>query len=159
MALHKELVAIELHPVGVLNRLGGLDANHHVLRVGIVLTEVVAVVGRNQRQSEVPLQLEQSGMDPVFHWEPLVLNFQKEVFLAEDIAVGRTGLPGGRIVPFHQPLRDFPLQATGKPDQPLGMFGEKLLADARLVIEAVQRGFGRNFGEVPVTLFVLGKDQ
>ena len=35
------------------------------------------------------------------------------------------------------------------------MFGEKLLADARLVVEAVQRGFGDNLDQVAITLVVF----
>src|SRR5215470_6009015 len=35
VALHEELVAVELHPVRLLNRLCRLNADHHVLRMGI----------------------------------------------------------------------------------------------------------------------------
>jgi hypothetical protein len=39
------------------------------------------------------------------------------------------------------------------------MLGEVALADARLAVEAVQRGFGSNADEIAVTFFVLRKDQ
>ena len=77
--LHKKLVALKLHPVRVQNRLPHLDAQHHVLRVRVVLAQVVAVVRRHQRYAQVLLQLKQSRMDAVFHLQSLVLNLQKKI--------------------------------------------------------------------------------
>jgi hypothetical protein len=48
VTFHEKLVALELHPVRVLNRLPGLDAHHYVLRVSIVSPQVVAIVGGDQ---------------------------------------------------------------------------------------------------------------
>ncbi len=39
------------------------------------------------------------------------------------------------------------------------MLGEKFLADARLVIKAVQRGFGRDLDQVAVAFFVFGEHE
>src|SRR5580658_9562288 len=41
--LDVKLRAIKLHPVSLLNRLPRLDAQHHILRVRVVLAKVVAV--------------------------------------------------------------------------------------------------------------------
>ena len=81
--LDEKLVALKLHPVGLLNRLSGLNAQHYVLRVRIVFAKVVAVVRRNQRQSEISFELEQSRVDAVFHLESLILNLKKEIFAAK----------------------------------------------------------------------------
>ena len=58
VALDEEIGAMELHAVGVLDRLAGLNAEHHVLRVSIVFAEIVAVVGGHQRQAQIFFQLE-----------------------------------------------------------------------------------------------------
>ena len=50
-----------------MDRLARLNADHHVLRVGIVFAEIVAVVGGNQRKAKIFFQLEQVGMDAVLH--------------------------------------------------------------------------------------------
>src|SRR6516164_6697554 len=57
IALNVELVVSKLQTVGVVNRLSSLDTHHHVLRVGVVFTQVVAVVGGDQRDAELPFQL------------------------------------------------------------------------------------------------------
>ncbi len=41
-----------------MDRLPGLNAEHDVLRVGVILAEIVAVVGRHQRKAELFFQLE-----------------------------------------------------------------------------------------------------
>ena len=65
--LHKELVAVELHPVRVLHGLPRLDAEHHILCIGIVLAQVVAVVGCHQRQPQIFFQSKQLRIDAMFH--------------------------------------------------------------------------------------------
>ena len=52
VTLHKEIGAVELHAVRILDRLARLDAEHHILRVRIFLAEIVAVVGGHHRQAK-----------------------------------------------------------------------------------------------------------
>ena len=136
VVLDEELVAVELHAAGVVDRFAGLNAEHHVLRVGVVFAEVVAVVGGDERQAEIFFQLEQAGMDAVLHLRALILNLEKEIVLAEDVGERAGGRAGGVVIFFRQALRDFTFQASGEPDQPAGMLRQKLLAHARLVVES-----------------------
>ena len=159
VALDEELRAFEFQACGVANRLPRLDAEHHILRVSVVFAQIVAVIGRDQRQAKIFLQLEQAGMDFVFHGKALILNFEKEVFLAENIGIASGGGASGGVVPFHQAFRDFALQASGEPNQAPGVFRQKLFADARFVVKAVQRGFRSDFDEVAVAFFVFGQNQ
>ena len=117
VVLDEELGAIELHARGVVDRLAGLDAEHDVLGVGVVLAEIVAVVGGDERKAEIFFQLEEAGMDFVFHRKALVLNLEIEIFFAEDVAVGSGGGAGGIVLPFHQALGDFAFQAAGEADR------------------------------------------
>ncbi len=159
VVLDEELVAVELHARGVVNRLAGLDAEHHVLRVGVVFAEVVAVVGGDQRQAEIFFQLEEAGMDAVLHLQALILNLEKEILFAENVGVGSGGRAGGIVVAFRQAFGDFAFQASGEADQAAGMLGEKLLADARLVVKAMQRGLGSDLDQIAVAFFVFGEHQ
>ncbi len=159
MVLDEKLVAVKLHARRVVNRLAGLNAEHDVLRVGVVFAEVVAVVGGDQRQAKIFFQLEEAGMDAVLHLEALVLNLEVEVLFAENISVGGCGSSGGVVFAFGEALGDFALKAAGEANQSTGVFGEKLLADARLVIKTVERGFRRDFDQVAVAFFVLGEHQ
>ena len=157
--LNIELRALELHPVRVLDGLAGLYADHDVLGVGIVFTKVVAIIGRDQGQTEILFQIEQASVDSVLEFEALVLNFEEKVFLAEKIAVKASGRAGCIVVPFHQTLCDFPLQAAGKADQSSRVLGQKLLADARLVVETVERSFRGDLHQVAVAFFVFGEHE
>ena len=110
-ALHEKLIAMKLQPVGVVDRLAGLDADHHVLRVRIVLAQIVAVVGRHQRQTKVLFQLQQVGLNALLFGNTLVLDLEIEIALAEDVGVAGGRLAGGVVLPFRQALGNFALQA------------------------------------------------
>ena len=66
---------------------------------------------------------------------------------------------GRVVVLFHQALGDFAFQAARESDQSLGVFGQKLLAHSRLVVETAQRGFRRDLGQVAVAFFVFRQHQ
>ena len=85
MVLDEELRTLELHASRVANGLAHLDAEHDVLGVGVIFTEVVAVVGSDQWYAEIFFELEQARMDFVLHLKALVLNLEEEVLLAEDV--------------------------------------------------------------------------
>ncbi len=159
VALDEELRALKLHPRGIVNRLARLNAQHHILRMRIVLAKIVAVVGRHQRQPEILLQLEKSRMDLVLHRQALILNLEIKIVLAENVDKSSGSRARSIVLPFHQPLRDFTFQASRKPDQSARMLRQKLLAHSRLVIKAVQRSFRRNLHQIAVALFVLGQHQ
>ena len=138
MALHEELRAFEFHAGSIVNGLASLDAEHHVLRMSIFFTKVVAVIGRNQRQAHIFFKPEQSGMNAVLHRQALVLNFEIEIVFAENVAMSGGRVARGFVVPFHQPLGNFSLEAAGEADQSAGMFRKKFLAHARFVVKAMQ---------------------
>ena len=103
----EELRALKLHPVGVLDGLSGLNANHHVLSMSVVFAKIVAVVGSDQRCIQLLAELQQPRLDALFHLQALVLNFEEEILWPEDVAVGTSGLPGRVVLPFREPLCDF----------------------------------------------------
>jgi len=57
MVLDEELGTVKLHPRCIVNGLAGLDAQHHILRVGVVFAKIVAVVGGDEWQAEIFFQL------------------------------------------------------------------------------------------------------
>ena len=157
IALHEKLVAVELEPVGVVDGLAGLDAQHHILRVRIVLAKIVAIVGCHQRKAQVLLQLQQVVLNALFLGNTLVLDLEIKIALAENVGVGRGSLARRVVLAFGQPLGHFALQTRGQSDQTLRVFGEKFLADARLVVEAVQRRLGNNLNQIAIALVVFGQ--
>ena len=157
-SLHKELIAVKLQPVGIVDRLAGLDADHHVLRVRVIFAEVVAVVSRDQRQTEILFELQQVRLNALLVGNALVLNFEIEITFAEDVGEGRGGLASGIVLPFDKILGDLTLQTRREGDQSLRVLGEKFLAHARLVVKAVQRGFGDNLDQVAIAEIVFSEN-
>ena len=88
VAFDVEVAALEFHPVLVLNTLAGLNADHHVLRMGVVLAQVMAVIGGDERHPHILFKLEKIGMDAMLQLQPLVLNLEEEVLFAKNISVG-----------------------------------------------------------------------
>src|ERR1700735_1638700 len=99
--LDEELVALELQPVRILNRLAHLDAQHHILRMGVVFAQVVTVIRSHHRQPKIFLQLEQRGMDEVLLFESLILNLEEEILSAKKIAILCSRSPRRIVAPFH----------------------------------------------------------
>src|SRR5258708_590649 len=139
-ALYEELVAVKLQAVGVMNRLAGLDADQNVLRMRIVLAEIVAVIGRHHGDAKLFFQMKQVGLDAVLFRQSLVLDFEKEIVFAENLAVESGGIARGIVLAGQQVLAEFAGQASGKPNQHLGVLGQELLLNMRLRVEAVSRG-------------------
>ena len=59
VALDEKSGALELHAIGVLDGLAGLYAQHHILGVGVVFAEVMAVIGGDQREPQFFFQAKQ----------------------------------------------------------------------------------------------------
>ncbi len=136
-----------------------LHAQHHVVGVRVFAAQVVRVVGQNQRNLQIPLQLEQPLLDPLLVGQPLILNLQVEVAPAENVLVAQRRLLSLVVLVRHQVFAQFAAQAARQTHQALRVLGQIRLADARLAIEAVQRGLRGDPDQVPVALFVLRQHQ
>ncbi len=51
-------------------------------------------------------------MDAVFHLQTLILNLQKEIVFAENIAIEHRRIPRGFVLLFHQPFGNLALEAA-----------------------------------------------
>ena len=86
-ALDKKLVAVEFEAVGLVDFCAGLHAEHYVVGVRVFTAQVVRVVGGDERNAELALEAEEVGMDLLFFGQALVLNFEVEIALAEDVLI------------------------------------------------------------------------
>ena len=111
-ALHKKLVAVKTEPLLVVHLRSRLHAQHHVMRVAVLPAQIMRVVRRHQRNLQLPLQPEQRLVDLLFVLQPLVLNLQKEIPIAEDVLILLRHRFGLFIPPRHQLLAQFSAQAT-----------------------------------------------
>src|ERR1019366_5746126 len=156
-ALHGKLVATEFQAVGVVDGFTHLNAEHHVLRMGVILAEIVAVIGRDQRDVEFLLQLQQVRLDARFLRQSLVLNFEIEISFAKNVAKRNRGFASCVVLPFREVLGDFALKTRRQTNQPPGVLGQEFLADPGSVVEAVQRCFGDNLDQIAIAFVILSQ--
>ena len=109
--LDEQLLRREAQPFLVVHRLAGLDAGQDVLRARVGLLQVMRVVGRHQRNAGL-------GREPVHlrhrHAvlaQAVVLNFEEEVPLAEQVLVFVGMAPRLVVALPENRLRDLALQA------------------------------------------------
>ena len=159
-----ERVVLHPHPVGVGAELARVDAEQHVLGVGVFLVDVVGVAGRHQRNAQ-PL----GQIDRRFELQPLdldaVVHDLEEVPVAEhaagtSAAISRASRKSSTSAP---PLSSARLNSLDtQPERqmiPSLWRCQQLLVDPRLVVEAFQRRGRGQLDQVLEARAVLGQQR
>ena len=151
--------AAELEPFGIGQRRAGADAQQRIVRCVVFRMCVVRVIGRDDRQIEVPPKAHQPVADPGLDVESVVHQFEEEVVLAEDVLklAGR----GERVlvVADAKPRLDLARRATRRADEPLCVAMEKFSVGARFVVEALDARQRRQAEQVMHALGGLGQQR
>ena len=153
--LDVELVGVEPPARLVGHGLAGLDAEQDLVRLGVVAMQIVAIIGRHQRQPDLLADFAQG----------IVVRRMKFVVLQLEIVPARKHLRvrfGGLARLVHailpEPSRDLTRQASRQHDQSVRQLGENVLVDARLVVEAVLVRRRQQPAKISVTLAILRED-
>ena len=158
-ALDEKLGAVELEPVRVIHRLAGLHADQHVLRVRVIFTEIMAVIGGHHGDAQLFFQADEIAVDAMLLGQALVLYLHEEIVRAKELAIEAGRAARGFILVGQQVFADLASQAAAQGDQPFCVLGQEFLADARLVVEAVHAGFRGDLDQVAIAFFILGQHQ
>ena len=142
--------------VGSFHGLAGLDAEQHLMGAGVLTVQVVAVVGRHQRQLQLGRHLHQALVDHIL--------FRDGVFLQFDIvAVGKQfAVPaGGGDGIFHLAAAalhgHFTFEAGRHGNQTLGAPGQQFAVDAGAVVEPLLVAGRGQVGKILVPLHVFAE--
>src|ERR1700721_2241776 len=84
----------------------------------IVLAQIVTVVGRYQRNTEFLLHAEHIRVDLLFELQPLILNFEKEIPLAEDALIPPAPTRPASYLPAIRFSQNSPARHPEKPISP-----------------------------------------
>ena len=98
------------------------------------------------------------GREALVLFEAVVLNFEEEVVLAEDVAVGVGDAAGVVVLIVEDGFVEVAAEAGGEADEAFGVCGEQVLIDAGLVIEAFEVGGGDEVDEVAVAFLVFAEE-
>jgi hypothetical protein len=85
--LQVELGRVELHAVRRIEVVAGPHAEQDVVGLGLVLSDVVQIVRGDQRQADLGGQADQLLVEPALVGQAVVLEFEEEPVLPEDVAV------------------------------------------------------------------------
>ncbi len=125
--------------------------------LGVLLIQVVAIIGGHQRNTELAAELNQALVDLFLGRNPVVLQFQKIIPFSKDLLVvpgrflGLVHLVGQNI------LGNVPFETGGQRDEAFGVGGEQCLVDPWLVVVAFHLTDGGQLAQVAVPLLVFGQ--
>ncbi len=110
--------------------------------------DIMDIVGANRGNAGFRCNTHQSRHDTLFIVDIMVLEFQKEVILAEQLLHFQSGLFGFFIVAGEEKLGNLTGQARRKGDQSLMMGGKEFFVNAGLMIKALGKRAGNEFNQV-----------
>ena len=76
-----------MHPAFVLHHFAGADAKHYVMRFVIAPAEKMHVVRRHQANAQVARHVHKCCVAFLLLLHPVIVQFQEEIFRAEDIPI------------------------------------------------------------------------
>ena len=156
-ALDIELFRLHPHALVVRERFAGLNAHQHFLGVRVLLLQIVAVVGRNQRNVHLPRQGNQPRQYGFLLPQVVIHDLNIEILLAEDLLHFLHIGMGAFVLPVQQHFRQVAAQAGAQADQALVMFPDQVIVDPRLVVISRQESFADQVHQVLVSGVVLAQ--
>ena len=145
------------HPVLVVHGLACLDAQQHVVALGVLLAQIVGVVGAHHGNARLVVQPQDAPVHLCLLPDAVILQFQIEIALPEDILHGQRVLLRALIVPVHQPPGDLARQTRRQRDQPLRMLPQQVKVDAGLDVKALAERLRHHVRQIPVARLVLAQ--
>ena len=154
--LEVEGVGGEAEAARVVDGAAGLDAEQHLVGVGFLPIEVVAVVGGHQLDAQLPGEFDHAAVGHGLLGDAVFLEFQVEA-VAEDLLQLHRPFARARRVLVGEAPGDLAVQAGGEDDQPLLVGVQGVQVDARPVVEPPGLGQAAEFHQVGVAGPVHGQ--
>ena len=155
--LEVELVAAVAHAVLVGEVALRLDAEQGVVGVGVLVAQVVHVVGGHGAQAGLFGEQRELGEQLALLGQAGVLQLDVDVLRAEQVGQAPHLGEGGLVVAVLEEHGGAPAHAAGERDEALAVLGEQLPVGARLVVVALQVGARGELDQVLVAGLVAGQ--
>ncbi len=155
--LEVEIGMIPVHAVGIGHRLSRLDAHQNFVRAGVFAAQIVRIVGRDQRDAGFDREAVDLRREALVLLEPVILNFEEEVLLAEHLAIGISEAAGVVVFVVEDGFVEVAAQAGREADQAFGMRGQQILVDARLGVEAFEEAGRNQVDQVAIAVLVFAE--
>ena len=96
-----EFLCLEFHAVLIIYSLAGLHAQQNILHGGILFTQIVGIVGDNQRQSRFPGKAHNALIHRNLLLDAVILQFQIEMLRSKNIRHLKGIFLGSSVIFFH----------------------------------------------------------
>ena len=124
---------------------------------GVLLPEIVGVVGADQGNARLLVQAQQAPIHRGLLGNAVILKLQIEVALAQNVLHGQGIFLGPVIVAADQAAGNFTGQARRQADKALRMPAQQVQINAGLDIEPVYKGLAHQVRQIPVSRFVFAQ--
>jgi hypothetical protein len=110
------LIRIELHPVGIADRLSRLQTQHQLMRPGVFLLQIVTIIRAGQRNPEFLVDFNQAGIGHPLMIKSVRLHLEIKMIPAKDLLKFAGHRHGTVHVFLADEIRNFTTQAAGQGD-------------------------------------------
>ncbi len=155
--LEIKFVGGEFEALGIGDGVIGLDAEKHLVGVGLVLIEIVAVVGGHGLDAEFGCQFFHPLIDRSLFGDAVFLELEVEAVAKDSLEFLGLGAGPWHVVVADEP-GDLAVEAGGEGDQTLVMGLNGLHVDTRLVIKTFKLGNRRQLHQVFVAGNIHGQE-
>ena len=155
--LDVEFIGLELHAVGILNGLAGLDAQQDALHLGVLFAQIMGIVGGCHGDARLPGKFDELRQNGGVLLQAVILQFDVVILCTKQIPVPQRSRLCALVVPCQNGLRDLARQTGRKTDQPLVVLLQKLLIHTGLGIKALHKTGRDHFDQILITGLVFAQ--
>lgn len=123
--------------------------------MGVGCCEVVAVIGGDQGDPKLSMEVDQSSVCDELFLETIRLQFEKKSVRNKDFPKFLSDRGGAGRVAFSKEIRDFSGETAREGDQAIRMLSEKGFIDPGFVVEAIQIALADQFNEIAIARLIL----
>ena len=157
LAFQIELLSLELHTRILAEGMVRLDADEHLLHLGILFGDIVDIVRGDEGYPRLPRQLgEHRDYTPLLG-QAVILNLEEEVVFAHDGAIPEGFFLRALIVAAEQGARNFAREARRKCNKPLVIFFEELTVYSRFCIKARDESLRHKLYQILISCFIFAE--
>ena len=155
--LDVEFISLELHAVGILNGLTGLDAQQDALHLGVLFAQIMGVVGGCHGDARLARKLDELRQNGGILLQTMILQFDVVILCTEQVPVPQRRCLCAFVVPCQNGLRDLARQTGRKADKPLVVLLQKLLIHAGFGVKALHKTGRDHFYKVLIAGLVFAQ--
>ena len=156
-AAEVEILRLIAHPVLIVQRLAGLDAQQHIVGLRVLLAEIVGIIGADHGNPGFLMDFQNRLVYQLLIPDTVVLKLQIKVLRAKQLRHLKGVCLGVIIFAVAETAGNLTCQTGGQSDQALGMLPQQPLIDSRLDIKALRPSQRHHVGKVPIPLLVFAQ--